>query len=69
MGEPAQRPQRTAAVAFNAESEVYRVRDPKSSRPTNTWSSFTRRWPINGREVQVSELLLGPIFPGSAIHR
>ncbi len=45
-----------AAVAFNAESEVYRVRDPKSSRPTNTWSSFTRRWPINGREVQVSEL-------------
>lgn len=45
-----------AAIAFNSESEVYRVRDPKSSRPTSTWSSYTRSWPIDGREVQVSEL-------------
>lgn len=45
-----------AAIAFNAESEVHRVRDPKSSNPLNTWASFTRRWQLPGREVHVSEL-------------
>ncbi len=44
------------AIAFKAASEVYRVRDPKSSDPLRTWGSFTRRWPLDGREVHVCEL-------------
>ncbi len=44
-----------AALAFNAASEVHRVRDPRSSDPYSTWQSFTRKWPLDDREIQLSE--------------
>lgn len=44
-----------AAIAFDTSSEVHRVRDPESSKAQATWESYTRRWPINGRDVSVSE--------------
>ena len=45
-----------AAIAFSPTSEVHHVRDPESSDPIRTWKSFTRRWPLDGREVLVTEL-------------
>ncbi len=45
-----------SALAFDPASEVRRVRDPESSDPARTWASFTRRWPLDGRDVIVSEL-------------
>ena len=44
-----------AALAFNAASEVHRVRDPRSSNAYSTWESFTRKLPLEGRDVQISE--------------
>lgn len=44
------------APAFTPMSEVYRVRDPESSKSTSTWQSFTRRCELDDQEVIVSEL-------------
>lgn len=44
------------APAFTPLSEVYRVRDPESSRAGTTWQSFTRRCQLDDKEVVVSEL-------------
>ncbi|MFM9939536.1 MAG: CoA transferase [Hyphomicrobiaceae bacterium] len=45
-----------ACIAFDPQSRVQRVRDPESRDPTRTWKSFTRRWPLDGREVLFTEL-------------
>ena len=43
-------------VAFEPESVLRRVRDPEDGPVTSTWSSFTRHWPLEARDVRVTEL-------------
>ena len=45
-----------AAIAFAPQGEVYRVRDPESRDPARTWTSFTRRLPLDKAEVLFTEL-------------
>ena len=45
-----------AAIAFDPQSEVNRVRDLDDSEPTTTWQSFSRRWPLDNRDAILTEL-------------
>ena len=45
-----------AALAFEPYSRVHRVRDPESRDPARTWKSFSRTWPLDGKEILFTEL-------------
>lgn len=45
-----------AAVAFEPQSRVHRVRDPESSDPARTWQAYTRSWSIANKQVLFTEL-------------
>ncbi|MEQ1651559.1 MAG: CoA transferase [Hyphomicrobium sp.] len=53
-----------STLAFRPESEVNRVRDPESSDTARTWRSFTRRWPLEKREVVVTEMFWADLSHG-----
>ena len=53
--------------AFRPESEVNKVRDPKSSHPGTTWKSYTRRWPLPGREVIMTEMFWADLSHGRGL--
>jgi CoA-transferase family III len=53
-----------ATLGFRPESEVSRVRDPEASDPTRTWRSFTRHWPLEKRDVVVTEMFWADLSYG-----